>query len=119
HRFEDRVRNSLLVLVGRGLARVEKTMGAPVKIEQLPLGKEPAKMDLLRDAEFFRQFFEVRLQRPFSRDDQLGIGKLLLENRERAERSRNPFFGNEPTGLHEPPAAVRRRVAADEGELVK
>src|SRR5687768_10747371 len=119
HRFQDGVRDAFLVLVGRGLARVQEKMRAGVEIEQFRLRKKAAEMDLGDDAKFLRQFFEVRLERTFARDDELSVREFLLKNGKGAERSRDPFFRNQAASLHEAPAAVCGSVAADEGKLMQ
>src|SRR5437016_12974454 len=119
HRFEDRVRNAFLVLVGRRFTRVEKRMRAAVKFEQFLLGKKAAKMDFAHNPKFLRQLFEVRLKRSLARDDQLCVWKFLLENGKRAERSGHALFRDQPAGLHETPAAVSRRIATNEGKFMK
>ena len=76
-------------------------------------------MDLGDDAKLFGQFFQMRLERTFARDDELGVGKFLLKNGKGAERSRDPFFRNQPAGLHEAPATVGGSVAADKRKLMQ
>src|SRR3954469_25144185 len=94
-------------------------MRTAVEIEQFFLGKEPAEMNLANNAEFFRQLLEVRLERPLAGDDQFGIRKFLLENCESAEGSRDTLLRDQPARLHETPAAVDRRIAANKWKFVE
>ena len=119
HRFENGIGNAFLVLVRRGLARMQEKMRAGVELHQFRLGKKAAEMNLVDDPEFLGQFFQVRLERAFAGDDQLGVREFLLENGERAKRSGDPFFRNQAAGLHESPAAVRGRLAANKGKFIQ
>ena len=94
-------------------------MRAGVKLQQFRLGEKSAEMNLVDDPEFLGQFFQVRLERTFAGDDQLGVRKFLLENREGAKRSGHPFLRDEPASLHESPAAILRRLAANKGKFIQ
>ena len=115
HRFQNRIRHAFLVLVRRSLARMNEDVRLRVEIHQLALRKEAAEMHLRSNPELLGQFFEVRLQRTFAGDDELGLRKFLLENREGAERRGDAFLRNQPARLQQSPVAVGRRFALQKG----
>ena len=119
HRFENGIGNALLILIRRCLARVQEKMRGRIKLQQFRLGKKSAEMNFAGDAQLFRQFFQVRLQRTFAGDDQLGVGKFFLKNGESAKRRGDAFLGNQSAGLHESPAPFLRGIAADKGKFVQ
>ncbi len=76
-------------------------------------------MNFPEDAQFLGQLFEMRLKRSFAGNDELGFRKFFLENGERAERSSDTLFRDQPARLHETPATVGRRVAANKRKFVE
>src|SRR5438105_8925197 len=98
---------------------MQEKMRGCVELQQFRLGKKSAEMNFAGDAQLFRQFFQVRLERTFAGDDQLGVGKFFLENGESAKRRSHALLGNQTAGLHESPAPILRRIAADKGKFVQ
>src|SRR5205823_2193664 len=111
--------NAFLVLIRRRFARVQEKMRGCVDLQQFRLGKKSAEMNFAGDAQLFREFFQVRLERTFAGDDQLGVGKFFLENGEGAKRRGDAFLRNQAAGLHESPAPILRGIAADKRKLVQ
>ena len=112
HRFEDGIGNSLLVLIGRSLARMQEKMTRCVKLQQFLLRKKSAEVHVVTDAELCGKPCQLRLQRSLAGDEKFGVRKFSLQNRECAKGSGDAFLRDETAGLQEIPVSVHRRLAA-------
>src|SRR6266404_8509112 len=98
---------------------MQKKMRAQVQSEQLRLRKKPDEMHVLGNAEPGRKHLQLGLQRALAGNEELGIGKILFENGERAQARGYTFFGNQSARLHDSPAAIWRCLSFHQRKFIQ
>src|SRR5207244_8376439 len=102
------IRNTLLISVAAGLARVQENVRAVIDLAQSLLRNEAGERHALRDLQFARQRLEFTEQRPFACNRQRCVWVLTNEDFESAKGYRQTFFLDQSPSLHESPFAVFR-----------
>ena len=117
HGFQHGVGYTLLILVRRHFAGVQKEMGCGVEGGKSLLREEAAEFHGVGELKFGDPVGQLRFQRSIPGDDKAGLGMAFAELGKGAERGEQSLFFYEPAGLDEHPGTVRRWGALDEGEF--
>src|ERR1043166_3635071 len=98
---------------------MQENVRSRVKLDELLWREEADKMHVARNSQSGRKHLQFRLQRSFAGNEKFGARMVLLENGECAQTGGDAFFRNQPAGLHDAPAAVRRRWSIHHRKFVQ